>query len=210
MILRTSTQPTPVTLLLSRASSQCGLYGLVGRAADERHAWRQTWTKGATVHSARSSYLCVKRTSPTLALAARLARVPSASLKRRFTSNCSLGFARLFANLHAYINLALLLCKQAATSRRARPTCALHPEHALYWSSEVLRVHPEHPLSVLCEHLRKWPLGHSRLLGVIIPQAQEFVISDSVHRGLVGVLIRGPCLEQSVSLQLCVWYTSCR
>ena len=113
LILRTSTQPTPVTLQISRASSQCGLYGLVGRAADERHAWRQTWTKGATVHSARSSYLCVKRTSPTLALAARLARVPSASLKRRFTSNFSLVFARLFANLHAYINLALLLCKQA-------------------------------------------------------------------------------------------------
>ena len=57
LILRTSTQPTPVTLLLSRASSQCGLCGLVGRAADKRQAWRQTWTKGATVHSARSSYL---------------------------------------------------------------------------------------------------------------------------------------------------------
>ena len=113
LILRTSTQPTPVTLLLSRASSQCGLCGLVGRAADERQAWRQTWTKGVTVHSARSSDLCVKRTSPTLALAATLARVPSASLKRQFTSNCSLVFARLFANLHAYINLALLLCKQA-------------------------------------------------------------------------------------------------
>ena len=95
LILRTSTQPTPVTLLLSRASSQCGLCGLVGRAADERQAWRQTWTKGATVHSARSSYLCVKRTSPTLALAARLARVPSESLKRRLTSNFSLVFTRL-------------------------------------------------------------------------------------------------------------------
>ena len=52
--------------------------------------------------------------------------------------------------------------------------------------------------------------AHSRLLGVIIPQAQEFAISDSVYRGLVGVLIRGPCLEQSASLQLCVWYTFCR
>ena len=64
-----------------------------------------------------------------------------------------------------------------------------------YWSSEVLRVHPEHPLSVLFEHLLNWPLGHSRLLGVIIPQAQEFAISDSVYRGLVEVLIRGPCLD---------------
>ena len=64
-----------------------------------------------------------------------------------------------------------------------------------YGSSEVLRVHPEHPLSVLFEHLLNWPLGHSRLLGVIIPQAQEFAISDSVYRGLVGVLIHGPCLE---------------
>ena len=52
--------------------------------------------------------------------------------------------------------------------------------------------------------------AHSRLLGVIIPQAQEFAILDSVYRGLVGVLIRGPCLEQSASLQLCVWYTPCR
>ena len=79
LILRTSTQPTPVTLLLSRASSQCGLCGLVGRAADERQAWRQTWTRGVTVHSARSSDLCVKRTSPTLTLAARFARVLSTS-----------------------------------------------------------------------------------------------------------------------------------
>ena len=47
--------------------------------------------------------------------------------------------------------------------------------------------------------------AHSRLLGVIIPQAQEFAISGNVYRGLVGVLIRGPCLEQSASLQLCVW-----
>ena len=53
-------------------------------------------------------------------------------------------------------------------------------------------------------------LAHSRLLGVIIPQAQEFAISGNVYRGLVGVLIRGPCLEQSASLQLCVWYTFCR
>jgi len=51
--------------------------------------------------------------------------------------------------------------------------------------------------------------AHSRLLGVIIPQAQEFAISGSVYRGLVGVLIRGPCLEQSASLQLCVWCTFC-
>ena len=52
--------------------------------------------------------------------------------------------------------------------------------------------------------------AHSRLLGVIIPQAQEFAISGSVYRGLVGVLIRGPCLEQFASLQLCVWCTFCR
>ena len=165
---------------------------------DERQAWRRTWTKGFTVHSAKSSYLCVKINSPTPALAARLARVPLASLKRRFTSNFSLVFARLFANLSAYINLALSCC--FANRQYSTP----------YWSSEVLRVHPEHPLSVLFEHLLNSPLGHSRLLGVIIPQAQEFAISDSVYRGLVGVLIRGPCFEQSVSLQLCLWYTSRR
>ena len=93
--------------------------------------------------------------------------------------------------------LALLLCKQGI----------LYMDNTLHWSSEVLRVHPKHPLSVLFEHLLNC---HSRLLGVLIPQAQEFAISDSVHRGLVEVLIRGPCLEQSVPLQLCVCYTFCR
>ena len=62
--------------------------------------------------------VCVKRTSPTVTLAARLARVPSESLKRRFTSNCSLVFARLFANLYAYINACTVALQTGNTLPR--------------------------------------------------------------------------------------------
>ena len=123
--------------------------------------------------------VCVKRTSPTLTLAARLARVPSTSLKRRFTSNFSLVFARLFANLHAYINACTVALQTGNTLHGqylTGPFACMRSIHSAFFSNTC-------------------STGHSRLLGVIIPQVQEFAISDSVYRGLVEVLIRGPCLD---------------
>ena len=109
-------------------------------------------------------------------------------------------------------------CSRALPQMQTAWTCwqsfacirSIHSALLLPPPNEILRVHPEHPLSVASNTCSTGHSAHSRLLGVIIPRAQELAISDSVHRSLVGVLIRGPCLEQSASLKLCVWYTFCR